>query len=123
MNGVEVALAALGIMATIVAALVWLLKKLFNQSDTTLKEGNKSQLELAKSINKLATASEEQVRLGRERDAEQREFQKEVLHNLKTLNEKADKTFEAVNHAPVTIEKQHVEKQVVQQEVVESKTK
>lgn len=121
MNGVEVALAALGIMATIVAALVWLLKKLFNQNDTTLKEGNRSQLELAKSINKLAAASEEQTRVGRERDAEQREFQREVLHSLKTLNEKADQTFEAVSKAPVTIEKQHVQNQVVQTEVVEAK--
>lgn len=121
MSGVEVALAALGIMATIVAALVWLLKKLFNQNDTTLKEGNIANLELAKSINKLATASEEQTRLGRERDAEQREFQKEVLHNLKTLNEKADKTYTAVSEKPVTIEKQHVQNQVVQQEVVEVK--
>lgn len=122
MTGVEVALAALGIMATTVGVLVWLLKKLFNQNDTTLKEGNKANLELAKSINKLAIASEEQTRVGRERDAEQREFQKEVLHNLQTLNDKADKTFDAVSHAPVTIEQQHVEKQVVQQEVVESKS-
>lgn len=121
MNGIEVALAALAIMATTVAALIWLLKKLFNQNNTTLKEGNKANLELAKSINKLATASEEQTRVGRERDAEIREFQKEVLHSLQTLNDKADKTFDAVSHASVTIEKQHVEKQVVQQEVVEVK--
>lgn len=121
MNGVEVALAALGIMASIVAALIWLLKKLFNQNDTTLKQGTRADLELAKSINKLATASEEQTRVGRERDAEQREFQKEVLHSLKTLNDKADKTFDAVANSPITIEKQHVQNQVVQTEVVEAK--
>lgn len=117
-GGEGVALAALGIMATTVGVLVWLLKKLFNQNDTTLKEGNKANLELAKSINKLAIASEEQTRVGRERDAEQREFQKEVLHNLQTLNEKADKTFDAVSNPTVTIEKQTVQNQVVQQEVV-----
>lgn len=122
MGGEGVALAALGIMATTVGVLVWLLKKLFNQNDTTLKEGNKANLELAKSINKLASASEEQTRVGRERDAEQREFQTQVLHSLQLLNKKADKTYNAVSRAPVNIEQQHVEKQVVQQEVVESKS-
>lgn len=121
MNGIEVALAALAIMATTVAALIWLLKKLFNQNNTTLKEGNKANLELAKSINKLATASEEQTRAGRERDAEQREFQEQVLANLKSLNAKADKTYRAVTAKPITIEQQHVQNQVVQQEVVEVK--
>ena len=61
MNGAEVALAALGITGTIAGALVWLLKKLFNQNDGTLKEVVKSNALLSTSINKLALASEKQT--------------------------------------------------------------
>lgn len=119
MNGVEVALAALAIMATVVAALVWLLKKLFTQSDTTLKEGNKASVQLANSIDRLATASEEQIKSGRERDAEQIKFQRVVLKSLATLDEKADRNYEATSNMNVT--HQHVQNQVVQTEVVEAK--
>lgn len=119
MNGVEVALASLGIMATVIAALVWLLKKLFTQGDTTLKEGNKANVALANSIDRLATASEEQIRSGRERDVEQIKFQKLVLKQLKTLDEKADLVIEATTN--VTVGTQHVQNQVVQTEVVETK--
>lgn len=120
MIGSEVALAALAIMASIVAALVWLLKKLFTQNDTTLKEGNRANLLLAKSIDKLAVASEEQIKSGRERDSQTLKFQRLVIEKLDSIDTKTALTLDAV--ANVTIENQHVQNQVVQSETVERKS-
>ncbi|WP_427007207.1 hypothetical protein [Pseudarthrobacter sp. H2] len=119
MNGAEVAIAALGIMATVVGVLVWLLKKLFTQNDTTLKEGNAANLELAKSINKLATASEEQVRLGREQATAREKWEALVVKKLDAIDKKADRNYEASIN--MNVKTQNVQNQVVQNEVVEAK--
>lgn len=112
MNDSSVILAALGIMGTIVGALVWLLKKLFNQNDTTVKEGNKVNLKLAASIDKLAEASQEQVKHSREEASKQRSFEKLVIAKLDELGEKADRNHDAlINHPAVHAE--HVEHQTI----------
>lgn len=96
MGGSEVALAALGIMATIVGVLVWLLKKLFTQNESTIKENSKSNSLLATSITRLANASEEQVRAARTRDEEHRSFQAHVVEKLDLIEVGVDRTHKAL---------------------------
>lgn len=86
MNGIDVALAALAITATISATLVWLLKKLFEQNDGTLKEVVKSNSSLAVSINKLAQASETQTRAIERQEKNNEEWQKYVTTRFDNLD-------------------------------------
>ncbi|WP_437770603.1 hypothetical protein [Arthrobacter sp. KNU40] len=112
MNDSAVILAALGIMATIVGALVWLLKKLFTQNDTTVKEGNKVNLKLAASIDKLAEASNEQIKQSRDQASKQRKFEELVIKKLDELGAKADRNHDAIVNKQ-TVREQHVEHQTV----------
>lgn len=114
MFGEAIVLAALGIMATITAALVWLLKKLFTQNDTTLREGNKVSLRLSMSIDKLAAASEEQIKATRERTQKDQRWQELVIKKLDHLDVKADRNHDAI------IDNQVVKKQTVKHQTVQS---
>ena len=71
-----VAIAALGILGTVVAALIWLLKKLFNQNDTTIKELTAV---LAKLDKTMVSNDENRV-----------EFQTGVVATLKKLSDVQD---------------------------------
>ena len=105
MTGIEVALAALGILATVIGALVWLLKKLFDQNNTTLQRNTSAVVELNKTLghlNQSITAN----------DKADREFRKTVLGYLVSLDKKADRNHDAV------IGKQTVENQTVLQQTV-----
>lgn len=90
----EVALAALGITASISAALIWLLKKLFNQNDGTLKEVVKSSAALAISINKLAVASERQTNAIDNQETLTKEWQKYVTERFDRLESIGDKILQ-----------------------------
>lgn len=83
----EVALAALGVTGAIAAGLVWLLKKLFNQNDGTLKEVVKSSSALAVSINKLAAASEKQTGAIERQESATKEWQEYVTERFDRLDE------------------------------------
>lgn len=96
-EGVTVALAALGIMATIVGVLVWLLKKLFTQNETTVQDNSKSNAQLASAIARLADASEETISASKARDEEQRSFQQLVIQKLDGLDGKADSIYQVVS--------------------------
>lgn len=87
MDGAEVALAALGIMATIVGVLVWLVKKLFNQNDTTLKQVSATSLLLSRSIDKLAVASDKQTTAIEKQEKATLEWQKYVTERFNNLDE------------------------------------
>nr|WP_218681350.1 hypothetical protein [Rhodococcus qingshengii] len=96
MNGAEVALAALGILATIAGALIWTVKFMLTKNDQTLNK-------LAKSIDKSANASDALQKSLRERDARDHEFQQEVIKNfakvsnsLDRVESKADASFSVV---------------------------
>lgn len=78
MDGSSVALAALGVVATISGALVWLLKKLFTQNDDTLKALAKSNGILASSIDKLAVSSEKQTNVIEKQEKSAEQWQKYV---------------------------------------------
>lgn len=57
----SVLLAALSIVATVSAALIWLLKKLFTQNESTIRQNTTSTLALSQAIDKLALVSERQT--------------------------------------------------------------
>ena len=78
-----VAIAALGILGGVVTALIWLLKRLFNQNDTTLKLNTEINANLAKSIDNLndTMLSNDKNRI---------EFQTGVIATLKKLSEVQD---------------------------------
>lgn len=73
--GSEVALAALGIVATIAGALVWLLKKLFEQNSGTLKH-------LSAALDRNTDAMIGLKESLTQRDSESKEFSKKILAQL-----------------------------------------
>lgn len=115
MFGESIVLAALGIMATIVGVLVWLLKKLFTQNDTTIRQNNKVNLKLSEAIERMSLAAEEQIRSSKERAQKDQRWQELVVKKLDELDTKADRNYDA------TINKQVVHEQTVQHQTVESK--
>lgn len=112
MQEAGVALAALGILGTLTAALSWALKFL-------LKEFNSTQRELSKSITKQATAADRLNASITKRDVREEQFHVRVMEQFDKLNEKADRNLAAVEG--LTINEQHIGTQVVQHEIVKSK--
>lgn len=82
----EVALAALGIVATLAGALIWLLKKLFAQNTSTLKHLSESSNNLAQSINQLSKVSERQTRIIERQEKSDIEWQKYVTRRFDNLD-------------------------------------
>lgn len=85
-GGTDVALAALGIVATLAAALIWLLKKLFAQNTSTLKHLSESSNNLAQSINQLSKVSERQTRIIERQEKSDVEWQKYVTRRFDNLD-------------------------------------
>ena len=108
-----VAIAALGILGSVVAALVWLLKKLFTQNDTTLTKNTNINASLAKSIDNLNDTMKcnEENRL---------EFQTGVVNSLKKISEVQDTIsnrqvdmYEHINTKIMNVENMTVGKETV----------
>lgn len=102
-----VILSALGIVGSVVAALVWLLKKLFSQSDETLKSVTESQAHLAVSITSLAAASENQALATANNAKAGQEWQEYVKERFDRLDKVGD------NILSQTVREQTVEHQTV----------
>jgi len=85
-----------GIITLTVGALIWMLKNQFKQNTITIQGANKANRMLAESIEKLAKASDEQIRVTREQDVERRKFEKYVITKLDTIDNKADRNYNAV---------------------------
>lgn len=96
MPGEAAVLAVIAIFAAMVSVLVWLIKEQFKQSAVSAKDSNESNRLLAKSINKLSNASEEQIRASKARDEEQRTFQQHVIEKLGSIDGKADRIIEVL---------------------------
>lgn len=112
-DGAAVALAALGIVATISGALIWLLKKLFAQNTTTLKHLSDSSNNLARSIEQLSKVSERQTKIIERQEKNDIEWQKYVTKRFDILESIGDRLMGQ------NIKNQTVEHQVV----LESKEK
>ena len=82
----SVALAALGIVASITTALVWLLKKLYDQNATTLKQLSRSSNNLANSIEQLSRVSERQSKIIERQEKAADEWQKYVVARFDKLD-------------------------------------
>lgn len=75
----SIVLTALGIVATIAGALVWLLKKLFTQNEDTIRQNTLATIELSKSINGLSAASSKQVTTLENQEKATKEWQQYVI--------------------------------------------
>jgi len=85
-----VSLAALGIVATVCGAMVWLLKVLFKQNNGTLKDVGVSNALLAASIQKLAAAGDKQTEAIERQEIATDKWQKYVtkrFDRLETIGE------------------------------------
>lgn len=79
----EVALAALGIAATMGSALVWLLKKLYNQNDSTIKQNTAAVSKLVSTLSNLNRSIDAQVKA-------ENEFRTKITELLLTIDGKID---------------------------------
>ena len=90
-DGTSVELAALGIVATLAAALIWLLKKLFAQNTDTLNYLSDSSNNLARSIEQLSKVSERQTIIIERQEKSDIEWQKYVTRRFDELDNVGDK--------------------------------
>lgn len=109
--GTEVTVGLIGLCVTIVGGLVYVMKGLFDQNNTTLRENNKSNVELAKAITKLSHSSDEQIKADRERHQQNLEFQKKIINKLDLIDNKTDRNLKAVKS--INVERQIVGEQIV----------
>lgn len=84
-----VLLAALGIVATTVGGLIWLLKEQHKQNNTILKDNTKATKDLTSTLTSIDKS------LSENRKAD-REFQKTTLKYLTEISEKADRNHKYV---------------------------
>lgn len=101
MEQTSIALAALGIVGTLCAALIWLLKKLFTQNEDVLGK-------LSCSIDTLSDVLSNN-------DKRDLDFQKLVIKQLKDIESKTDRNYDAV------INTQQAGTQVVENQTIVSK--
>lgn len=89
----SITLSALGIVATLAAAMIWLLKRLFKQNDVTLKEVAKNNALLADSIEKLAVAGDKQTEAIERQEIATEKWQKYVTKRFDELKRTTDETL------------------------------
>ena len=83
----SIALSALGIVATLAAAMIWLLKGLFRQNDGTLKEVAKNNALLADSIEKLSVTATKQTKAIERQEIATEKWQKYVTKRFDRIDE------------------------------------
>lgn len=94
----SITLSALGIVATLAGAMVWLLKGLFKQNDGTLKEVAKNNALLADSIKKLAVAGNKQTEAIERQEVATEKWQKYVTEQFDDLQKTTDETLVLVKN-------------------------
>ena len=105
-----VVLAALGIVATISGALVWLLRKLFTQNDDTIKQNTSATIELSKSINKLSEASLKQSSTFEHQERATQEWQDYVITRFDNIDSNTLKLLGSGEAKVQVIEHQVIDK-------------
>lgn len=118
-NEPSVDLAMIGIVATLVAGLIWLLKKQFVQNETTLANGNKIIDKNTNVIEKLCTLIDTMQVNSIRHDEENKVFQQYVIESLKAIIEKADRNHTAIKDMSVTT--QNVGTQIIEHSTVKEK--
>lgn len=90
MDGAEVAITALAIVATLCGALIWLLKKLFAQNENVLTR-------LSSSLDGLAALLKSQQDNEEERRREHEEFKADLVRMFVQIDEKQDRNYNAIS--------------------------
>lgn len=117
----------IGIVSIVFAGLIWLIKKQFDQSNTTIKDGNTANKTLATSLDKLILVLNNQHESFIERDKRDQAFQKDMRDSFMKViktQEKIIKTQDRNYKAVLTTQKvkvQTVETQVVSGDKAEVK--
>ena len=83
----SITLSALGIVATLAGAMIWLLKGLFKQNNGTLKEVARNNALLADSIEKLAVAGDKQTEAIERQEIATEKWQKYVTKRFDRIDE------------------------------------
>lgn len=91
MQGSEISLASLGIVATVISVLVWLIKSQQTQSNTVIYELSKSQV-------KVAEAIERQTKLMENQEEITEKWQKFVTARFNELKKTTDETLVLVKN-------------------------
>lgn len=129
----SVSLAALGIVSGVVVSMFALINYLLKRSDKTIQANTASGVSQAKAGNSQAIATLELSKAVSqlntsivERDAQDREFHKQVMAQFQLMGEKTDlvlertdRNYKAVQN--IIIKNQTVENQTVKHEIVEVK--
>lgn len=92
----SITLSALGIVATLAAAMIWVLKGLFRQNDGTLKEVARNNALLADSIEKLAVAGDKQTEAIERQEVATEKWQKYVTKRFDELRKTTDETLNII---------------------------
>ena len=92
----SITLSALGIVATLAAAMIWLLKVLFKQNDGTLKEVARNNALLADSIKKLAVTGDKQTEAIERQEIAAEKWQKYVTKRFDELKITTDETLNII---------------------------
>lgn len=92
----SITLSALGIVATLAAAMIWLLKVLFKQNDGTLKEVARNNALLADSIKKLAVTGDKQTEAIERQEIATEKWQKYVTKRFDELKITTDETLNII---------------------------
>lgn len=111
-----VSIASLGVLGTVTGALIWFLKKLFTQNDTTLRENTMANKCLATSIDNL----NETMKLN---EASQKAFQAGVVASLSKISSVqdtiAERQVEMYKHIDTKI--MNVQSMTVEKETIKRK--
>lgn len=124
----------IGIVSIVFAGLIWLIKKQFDQSNTTIKDSNIANKNLADSLEKLMVVLNNQHESYVERDKRDQAFQEDMRKSFKSQNDSLaevvktqkriiktqDRNYKAVINTQ-KIKTQTVEKQIVSEEQVKKK--
>lgn len=95
----SITLSALGIVATLAGAMIWLLKGLFKQNDGTLKEVAKNNALLADSIQKLAVAGDKQTEAIERQEIATEKWQKYVTKRFDGLEKISERIEDSIRSA------------------------
>lgn len=109
------------IVSIVFAGLIWLIKKQFEQSNTTIKEANKANKALADSIDKLTDATQKQSESLNARDKRDHDFQKEVMASFGKIIKTQDKIIKTQDRNYNAVKSQVVKIQTVDKQIVSKK--
>ena len=105
----EVDLAMKGEDASLVAGLIWLLKKQIVQNETTLTRGHDIIEKNTNVIEKLCSLIDTMQSNALREEEENKAFRMYVIESLKAILEKADRNHEAIKEMSVTTQRVHTQ--------------